>query len=211
MRTPRRLGMARVSGSRRADERPLSGCRPSCSSDRSPAGTSRVNVLPLPSVLSTRSCPPSRPAIWAVIASPNPVPPNLPRSRSIRLDERLERAAAALPPGCRSPYRPPGSPRPAALGLPSGSSETTIADPAVLRELDGVAHQVDQGLPQAKSIGDDVSGMFAAEFDPQGNAALHGAGSHHACHVADQVRRCCTAPVPATPCPPRSSTGPGCR
>src|SRR5688500_5184102 len=41
------------------------------------AGRNSVNVLPLPSVLSTRISPPSRRAISRLMESPSPVPPYL--------------------------------------------------------------------------------------------------------------------------------------
>ena len=75
----------------------------------------------------------------------------LPRHRAVGLHERIEDRLELLRRGCRCPCR---SRRTTSCGSDAtGTSSATIRTPPALGELDGVAHQVHQQLPQARRIG----------------------------------------------------------
>ena len=81
-----------------------------------------------------------------------------PRRRPVGLRERLEDASLLAPAGCRCPCRARRTAAATRLRRVRSTSSTSTHDLAALGELDGVADQVDQDLPQRGRVADERVG-----------------------------------------------------
>ena len=138
-------------------------------------------MLPRPGSLSTPIVPPIRPTSRAAMVRPNPVPPYLRVVRAVRL---LEGPEDPLPPVGRDADAGVGH-REAEDGLPLGRGAVGDFHPhghlALLGELDRVADQVEQHLPQPARVADQGVGHVrlhvAGQLQPLGPGP-HGQGPH---------------------------------
>ena len=141
----------------------------------------------------------------------------LARRRAVRLGERLEDRLAACPAGCRCRCRGPRSA--GAASRDRNRSRTSSARPLhdrtttspALGELDGVADQVDQHLPQPARVADQAVGHVGADVAGQLQPLGVGAHGQRLERVAERVAQGESAPGRGRACRPRSWRSRGCR
>jgi hypothetical protein len=124
------------------------GCAMIATPSSGPVGRRSVNVLPASAALSTAMSPPSMCARRCEIARPSPVPPEVRVGRRVALRERLEQRgwAASEIPQPVSATTMWISPVPSACGTSSAGDRHA----ARVRELHGVADEVQQDLPKPR-------------------------------------------------------------
>ena len=121
-------------------------------------GTVRVKVLPCPHTLVAVKSPPSKRAICREMASPRPVPPNFCGDGGVALLERLEEPGEDLL--ANADARVDHLDLYGRLVLaPAGQEGGHDPHASLFGELDRVARQVDDGLPQAGGVGEDRFGI----------------------------------------------------
>ena len=143
------------------------------------------NVEPLPDSLVTHIRPPIISARRLLMARPKPGAAVLARGGSVDLAERLEQPRPCDRRECRCRCPAPAnvtSCRPSPFGAPLHSEH----DFALLGELDGVAQQVDQDLPQPGDIAHDPGGHVRGHRVGQFQPFL---GPAHRDHVHGRLRR----------------------
>ena len=147
-------------------------------------GTVKVNVLPSPGTLVTSNSPLSRTAILREMARPRPVPPEFPGGGLIALGKRLKEPRKSL---CGDAdagiddFKPDGR-----LVVPLGEPGSYDPHAAFFRELDRVADEVNQCLPQPAFVSQDGLGNPRSALDGQREASLLGAVPQEAGHVGQQ-------------------------
>ena len=147
----------------------------------------KLNVLPSPGALSTQIRPCIIDTSVDEIASPRPVPPNLPRRRTVGLAEGLEDRVLVLgrdaDPGVGDGEAQHAGL--AAIGVgPDGDEHV-----ALLGELDRVAHEVDQNLAEPERIADERCGNRGIDVDEQLERLLIGAHGERPKRFVDHVAR----------------------
>ena len=121
------------------------------------------NVLPVPGSLSTQMRPPISATSWVAMVKPEAGAAVAAGRGRVGLRERLEDRSPASPAGCRCRCRARRSAARPCRRRRGHSRSTRDHDLAALGELDGVADQVDEDLPQAPGIADQRVGHVGAD------------------------------------------------
>ena len=143
------------------------------------------------------------------IASPSPLPPKLARGRAVRLDEGVEQLGLLL-----------GRDADTGIGdlefqpdrlVPVGQLPHLEGHAALGRELEPVADQIDQHLPQPGRVAPHRRHDSAVDRDPQLEPALGRLRRQQRAHLLDHIGQGEVDPLQLAAARPRSARSRECR